>query len=203
VTLVPLAWLVAVTFTAGVQKIWSADPRVGFLAAARDFGAKLTPLEAQFKAEGDSWSLEKRATARAELRRLRALRSNNALDAVVAGVFLGLAGVILVMSVWEWAMLLARKRLSDLRETPPVWLPDYALVEGKPLKFFGLLALALALAKELSGEAEMDRARQTATVCDCVHPEKDCAAPADAAKTEAQIYAEVTEHRFRGVRRCC
>jgi carbon starvation protein len=203
VTLIPLAWLVAVTFTAGVQKIWSADPRVGFLAAARDFGAKLTPLEAQFKAEGDSWSLEKRATARAELRRLRALRSNNALDAVVAGVFLGLAGVILVMSVWEWAMLLLRKRLSDLRETPPVWLPDYALVEGKPLKFFGLLALALALAKELSGEAEMDRARQTATVCDCVHPEKDCAAPADAAKTEAQIYAEVTEHRFRGVRRCC
>ena len=59
-----------------------------------------------------------------------------------------------------------------------------------------LTTLALALAKELSGEAQLERVhQQQAAVCDCgtAHP----------TKSEAQIYVETTEQRFTGVRRCC
>jgi carbon starvation protein len=199
IALVPLIWLVAVTFTAGVQKIWHPDVRIGFLAQATQLAEKAPALESAVKvaeASGDAKAIEAATKA---LKANRTLRFNNQLDAVVAGVFLALVSVILVLSVREWFMLLSRRKPAQLRETEPTWLPDYAVAEGgrsSGTGAAGAAALALALAKELSGEAAIERAQQQASVCECGHAECD-------SKAAQKIYLEVTEQRFNGVRRCC
>jgi hypothetical protein len=136
------------------------------------------------------------------------MRSNQLLDAAVAGLFLVMVTAVAALSVREWILLLARRKLAVLRETAPVWLPDYALVEAKPLRVTGLLALAFALAKELSGEAHMERAQRQAVLCQCgdeSHQESGEARPelSSARRRRQELYLAETERRFKGVRRCC
>ena len=138
ITLVPLLWLLTVTMTAGVEKIFSADPLIGFLSGAQ-------------KAMGTN----------------PALAFNYRLDAVVTGTFLTMVALIFLFSLREWILLLARRKLAALRETPPVWLPEYAVAEGKPLHLFHLLMLGLLMIKELSGEAAMERAHHSDNDCAC------------------------------------
>jgi hypothetical protein len=121
----------------------------------------------------------------------------------MAAIFLVLISGVVVLSVREWFLLLSRRKPAQLRETEPVWLPDYAVAESKPLRAAGAAGLALALARELSGEAQLERARQTPQASCCQH---ECPA-ADAAasdRSEAKrLYVEMTEKRFAGVKRCC
>jgi carbon starvation protein len=197
VTLLPLVWLLAVTLTAGVQKIWHPDPRIGFLTQAKTLTAQLPALNEALtaaQAGGDAKSI---AAAKLGLQTNRTLHFNNVLDAVVAGAFLGLISIILAISVREWILLLARKKIVELRETPPVWLPHYAVAESKRLNVFGLFVLAFAMAKELSGEAQLERARQQTAIYE---PDPTEHAPA---KSDAKIYLETMEKRFTGVNRCC
>jgi hypothetical protein len=124
----------------------------------------------------------------------------------VAGAFLILVGAIIALSLREWILLLARRKLAVLRETDPVWLPEYAVAEARPLHVLGLIGLAFALAKELSGEAQMERARETAARCECHGSDVNQMntqgenSPRDA---EKELYLTLTEKRFKGVRRCC
>jgi hypothetical protein len=93
-----------------------------------------------------------------------------------------------------------------LCETEPVWLPDYAVSESRPLRAAGVAALVVALTKELSGEAELERACQAASLCECRHDEAGGLGAQhgiQAHNISAQVYLEVAEKRFKGIRRCC
>ncbi len=206
ITLIPLMWLLAVTVTAGAQKIWNPDARIGFLAQAQALGAKMPSLERAFataKATGNAGAIE---LAEKALRTDNVLRFNNLLDAAVAAGFLILVTAIVLLSLREWVLLLTRRKPAVLCETEPVWLPDYAVAECRPLHVAGVAAVAFALARELSGEAEMDRARQASTVCDCQHNDADHLAAMNAKtarELNARVYVEVAEKRFKGVKQCC
>ncbi|MGD0261807.1 MAG: carbon starvation CstA family protein [Verrucomicrobiota bacterium] len=206
ITLIPLAWLLAVTVTAGAQKIWHPDPRIGFLAQANVLSGKTPSLEqalAESKAAGEPGAVERAEKA---LHTNEVLRFNNLLDAAAAAGFLLLVAAIVLFSVREWVLLLARRKPAVLCETEPVWLPEYAVAESRPLHLAGVVTVAFALAKELSGEAEMERARQAAILCECEHGPG--ARPAEmngsqSRQASARIYVEVAEKRFKGIKQCC
>ncbi|MGZ8457615.1 MAG: carbon starvation CstA family protein, partial [Gemmatirosa sp.] len=112
VTLVPLAWLVVVTFTTGLTKIFSADPRLGFLAHARAFEAAL----AAGTLPAGARSVEA----------ARAMMFNDRLDAAVAGVFLVAVLVILADSAREWIAVLAGRKPARSTEVPYTSSPAMA-----------------------------------------------------------------------------
>jgi carbon starvation protein len=213
VTLVPLVWLLAVTFTAGAEKIFHPDPRIGFLAQAKSLQEKNHELQSiharantelmMFAATNyDKSHTENNVEMAASLKKTsddtwksivanETQQFNNRLDAIVAGIFLLLVSVIVFVSIREWLLLLARRKLAALHETEPVWLPDYALKESGPdlRTATGAAAIALGLAKELSGETHFEHARQNVCACEQHQDQK--------------IFAQVTEAKFNGVRRCC
>jgi carbon starvation protein len=222
IALVPLVWLLAVTMTAGVDKIWHRDPRIGFLAQAKALSAQRPALEAALQSAEQGAGPEAIKAATRALRDNSELRFNNLLDAGVAGAFLVLITGIVLLSVREWWLLLGRRKPARLHETEPVWLPGAAVAEGKAGSFAGTIALGVALARELSGEAQLDRAQQQAAVnLQASHPcrpgeaeapspwpqYRALATPAgntrNIASLKQKLYLEVTERRYRGVRRCC
>jgi carbon starvation protein len=205
VTLVPLTWLLAVTLTAGYQKMYDKDPRIGFLAQVKALDEKLPALQAAFEVARTSGEAARLKTATEDLKTNRTLHFNNRLDAFVAGFFLVLVLAIVVLSMREWILLFARKRLARLHEADPVWLPDYAIAEAQPFKVLTLLALGVALLRELSGEAHLERARQHADACLC-HREEHATEPmaaSDTRKQAQQSYVEATDKKYRDINRCC
>jgi carbon starvation protein len=195
VTLIPLTWLIAVTMTAGYQKIFHDEPRptaprIGFLQIARELEEKVPALTQALEAAKQTGDAAAIKAATDTLRGNRARHFNNLLDAWVAGVFMVMVLAVLGFSVVEWSLLLASRKPPQLRESEPVWLPDYAVAETRPGGAMGAVLLGCALAKELSGESQLERAREQAMACECK-------------SDDAKIYLKVTKEKFNGVRRCC
>jgi carbon starvation protein len=100
VTLVPLCFMCAVTFSAGYLKVFSSDPRLGFLSGARS-------LLQQASATVDSMKA-------AELVRQAGVWR---LDAAVAMFFLVLVLAIVLSSARQWWRLLRGKKPLILYES--------------------------------------------------------------------------------------
>jgi carbon starvation protein len=184
ITLIPLVWLLSVTMTAGVQKIFHSDPRIGFLSQVRVLKEKLPALEAAAQTGSEE--------ALKAVRTNRTLQFNNYLDAFVAGIFLTLVVMIVFLSAREWLLLLARRRIAQLHESPPVWLPEYAVAEARPANVAAVITLAFALIRELSGQAEVERTQQ----CTCQVFRVN--------GLEGETYAQGLENKYGGtVNRCC
>jgi carbon starvation protein len=199
-TFLPLIWLVSVTFTAGVQKIWHSDPRIGFLShvlALKDARPRLESVLASATTSADAKTI---GEAQKALTANSTQIFNNRLDAIVALAFLILVSGVIALSIFEWFMLLSRRRTPRLRESAPVWLPDHAIREGTTdlRSAAGATAIAFGLLKELSGESALERARQADATCAC-QPEDS----PQSAKSDSERYVEMTEQRFNGVTRCC
>jgi carbon starvation protein len=103
VTIAPLIWLMAVTFTAGYQKVWSADPKLGFLAAARAIETRI--------ADG---TLPANQTVDVAKRMV----FNNQLDAIVAVIFMAVVVIVVGASVYQWVMLLRGRASNAMTEAP-------------------------------------------------------------------------------------
>jgi carbon starvation protein len=93
ITVAPLLWLIAVTFTAGLEKIFSVDPHLGFLSHAR-------VLESS-RSVG-----------------MQAVVFNERLDAAVCATFLLLVTIIVLDSMRVWYSLWKGTRPAVSSEAP-------------------------------------------------------------------------------------
>src|SRR5687767_11210975 len=113
VTMLPLVWLVVVTMTAAYLKIFSSDPRLGFLAHANRFSELLAAgtVPPGVRSVGD----------------VQRMILNDRIDAAVAAFFLISVVVILVASAHEWLEVLTGKKGAVSSEVPFTRAPDRAL----------------------------------------------------------------------------
>jgi carbon starvation protein len=99
VTLLPLAWVLTVTLTGGWQKVFAADPRLGFLSHATVTAGQVA-----------AGSLDAARGAR--------LIFNDRLDAVTALAFMAVTVLVVATSAREWILVLLRRRPAAATETP-------------------------------------------------------------------------------------
>jgi carbon starvation protein len=99
VTLAPLAFMVIVTFSAGYLKIFSTDPKLGFLSGADWLGQQAAGLSDLEKAQG--------LVRQAAVWRF---------DAAMAGFFLSLVALIVIGSARQWYQLIRGRKPAVLTE---------------------------------------------------------------------------------------
>ncbi len=112
-TILPLCWLAVVTLSAGWLKIFSSNPRLGFLAHARMFEGVL--------ASGDL----PKGVASADA--ARQMIFNDRLDAAVAAFFMAAVVVILVESVRVWVGIMSGRLKASTTEVEFSHRRDFAV----------------------------------------------------------------------------
>jgi len=113
VTLLPMAWLVVITMTASYQKIFDANPRIGFLAYANALAAQIAA--GRIPAE--------------KIAETHRLIFNQRLDAAVTGVLAAMILVLIVEALAQWYSILSRRKEPVLHESPYVvtrWAADFS-----------------------------------------------------------------------------
>lgn len=108
VTIIPTVWLCICTLTAGWQKIFSADPKIGFLAHADRY--------ATAAAEGKLLAPAKNAGQMSQI------VLNDRIDAVLAALFIALVVAIAVFGIMACVKALRADRWTAL-ETEPKMVP--------------------------------------------------------------------------------
>jgi len=104
VTLLPMIWLVIITMTASCQKIFSPNPRIGFLSFANELAAQLAAGK----------------IPAAKIVETERVIFNQRLDAVVTAVLAGMILFLLAEAAVQWHAILGRGREPVLHETPYV-----------------------------------------------------------------------------------
>jgi carbon starvation protein len=98
VTVVPTLWLLLCTLTAGWQKVFHDNPKIGFLANANKYQAALDKGELLAPAKS--------------LDQMHQIITNNYVDAALAGLF-----ILLVLSILAYAIPACRRALSTSKPT--------------------------------------------------------------------------------------
>ena len=95
VPLMPLGWLAAATLTAGWQKVFSPDPKLGFLAHAESLANSTAPTAQR-------------------------MIFNDRLDAGLALFFMSVVLIVILASAREWWMVIAGRKAPVVHEAPYV-----------------------------------------------------------------------------------
>jgi len=93
VPLLPLAWLASATLTAGWQKVFSPDPKLGFLSHAQSLAGSTNPAAAQ-------------------------MIFNDRIDAALALFFMIIVVVVILASAREWYLIAAGRKTPKVNEAP-------------------------------------------------------------------------------------
>lgn len=104
VTLAPMAWLVTITMTASWQKIFSDNPRIGFISGAKAYAAQIAAGK----------------VPAAKIAEIQRTIFNLRLDAVVTGLLAVMVLALVFEATLRWTAILTKKSEAVLHETPYV-----------------------------------------------------------------------------------
>ena len=113
VTMIPMVALIIITMTSSYQKIFSQNPRIGFLSGANELAAQI--------ANG--------IVPAARVAETHRLMFNLRLDAGVTSVLVLMILLLIIEALVQWYAILSRTRETVLHESPYIatrWAPNFS-----------------------------------------------------------------------------